>query len=141
MRHILGGGDILAESLKGCTSSPSKPMEMREILGASWNTGLSFHCLLVQHFFCQAVERPKTVGVLIASCFGTPIRGIVQQDFSSLYQKTIWNGNFAVRSIFSRQKLEYFKIQISPDLCIGHAIWRRSRIGSPLVRVCQSSCN
>ena len=73
MLHIPGSGDILAESLKGCTSSPTKPIEMSEILGASWNTVPWGHCLLVQHFFRQVVERPKNRRCPNRVIFDTPI--------------------------------------------------------------------
>ena len=76
-------------------------------------------------------------GVLFASCSNKPKRGKKCDEFKSLYQnilKLLFCGHI---SLLQRKTTP---LQIPPHMGKRYAIWRRSRIGSALVRVRQPIC-
>ena len=74
-------------------------------------------------------------GVLFASCPNKPRRGKKCDEFKSLYQnilRLLFCGHI---SLLQRKTTP---LQIPPHMGKRYALWRRSRIGSALVRVGQS---
>ena len=77
-------------------------------------------------------------GVLFASCSNKPKRGNKCDEFKSLHRnilKLLFCGHI---SLLQRKTIP---LQIPPHMSKRYAIWRRSRIGSALVRVGQPICS
>ena len=133
---------ILAQSLKGRSSSSAAPIETIQPTGERLNTRLSFSCRTNRHPVAFTKREPTKVaeisGDLFASCSNAPKRGKKCDEFESLYQnilKLLFCGHI---SLLQRKTTP---LQIPPHMGKRYAIWRRSRIDSALVRVGQPICS
>ena len=77
-------------------------------------------------------------GVLFASCSNAPKRGKKCDELKSLYQNILKVPFCGQISLFQRKTTP---LQIPSHTGKRYAIWRRSRIGSALVRVRQPICS
>ena len=112
--------------------------ERNKTLGSRFLTGQTDIRLRLQNFLHEPMEIADISGVLFASCSNTPKRGKKCDEFKSLYQnilKLLFCGHV---SLFERKTTS---LVISPHMGKRYAIWRRSRIGSALVRVRQPICS
>ena len=134
---------ILAQNLKGRSSSSAELIKTIQPVGDRQNTRLSFFCRINRHLivFTKLLREPMKVtgisGVLFASCSNVPKRGKKCDEFKSLYQnilKLLFCGHI---SLLQRKTTP---LQIPPHMGKRYAIWRSSRVGSALVRVCQLIC-
>ena len=76
-------------------------------------------------------------GVLFAACSNAPKRGKKCDEFKSLYQSILQLPFCGHISLLQRKTTS---LAIPPHMGKRYAIWRRSRIGSALVRVQQPIC-
>ena len=90
--------------------------------------------LRLQNFLREPMKVAEISGVLFASCSHAPKRGKKRDEFKSLHQnilKLLFCGHI---SLLQRKTTP---LQIPPHMGKRNTIWRRSRIGSALVRVGQ----
>ena len=88
--------------------------------------------------FLREPMKVAGITVLFASCSNAPKRGKKCDEFKSLYHnilKLLFCGHIS----FLQRKPP--PLEISPHMGKRYAIWRRSRIGSALVRVGQPICS
>ena len=132
------------KNLKGHSSLTAAPIETVQPIGDRQNTRLSFSCRTNRHpvaftkLFMRVHESSKISGVLFASCSNAPKRGKKSDEFKSLHQnilKLLFCGHI---SLLQRKTTS---LQIPPHVGKRYAIWRRSLIGSALVRVGQPICS
>ena len=94
--------------------------------------------LRLQNFLREAMTVAEISGFLFASCSNASKRGKKCAESKSLYQnilKLLFCGHI---SLLQRKTTP---LQTPPHMGKRCAIWRRSRIGSALVRVCQPICS
>ena len=134
----------LARNLKGHSSSSARSIETIQPTGDRQNTRLLFSCQTNRHpvAFTNFLREPMKVaeisGVLFASCSNAPKRGKKCDECKSLYQnifKLLFCGHI---SLLQRKTTP---LHSPPHMGKGYAIWRRSPIGSALVRVRQPICS
>ena len=88
----------------------------------------------LQNFLREPMKVAEISGVLFASCSNAPKRGKESDEFKSLYQnilKLLFCGQISLRPRKTTPP------EIPPHMGKRYAVWRRSRIGSALVRVRQ----
>ena len=113
-------------------------LETEKILAFRFFAGQTDIRLCLQNFLRELIKVAEISGVLFASCSNAPKRGKKCDEFKSLYQsilKLLFCGHI---SLVQRKTRPF---QIPSHMGKRHAIWRRSRIGSALVRVRQPICS
>ena len=100
-----------------------------------WQINIS---LRLQIFQREPMKVAEISGVLFASCSNAPKRGRTRDEFKSQYQ-IIQKPPFCGHISLLQRKTP--PLQIPPHMGKRYAIWRRSRIGSALVRVRQPICS
>ena len=109
--------------------------------GDKHSTRLSFSSRTNRHPVAFTKREPMKVaeisGVLFASCSNKPKRGKKCDEFKSLYQNIL---KLLLCGHISLLQRKTPPLQIPPHMGKRYAMWRRSPIGSALVRVCPSIC-
>ena len=133
------------QNLKGRGSSSFAPISndspctrQTKILGFRFLAGQTDIRLRSQNFSREPMKVAEVSGVPFASCSNGPKRGKKCDECKSLYQnilKLLFCGHI---SLLQRKTTP---LQLPPHMGKRYAIWRRSLIGSPLVRVRQPICS
>ena len=136
---------ILAQNLKGRTSLSVVPTETIQPTGDRQNTRLSFSCRTNRHpvaftkLFTRTDESSRNIRCPIRFYALTRQNGGRNTTSSGPYIKTFSNCYFVDMSVSFKRKTT--PLQNPPQMGKRYAIWRRSRIGSALVRVRQPICS